>query len=166
MKYYIYYAKFSKNKSRPHIGMTKNPNQRNNHHKTEMIILEEIPQNNLTEKEHKLLALDREEYWQKEYGFETDREKWKAGLQKAGKNENSWNWKKQWEFNREQMLIHVSNAGKAGKGVKHKVTNKTMRAVKIAAEVAHRKVKCPYCDAIGGHAIMQRWHYEKCKYKI
>ena len=37
---------------------------------------------------------------------------------------------------------------------------------KAQKNVPKRKVKCTYCNKIGGESIMQRWHFEKCKLNI
>lgn len=162
--YYVYHVPYSKSYEREHIGVTWNIKQRNNHHKCdEITVLEVIPKNGMNALDHWNFARDREEYWQLEYGLETDKEKVRKAFKKAGQNPNSWNWKKQWLHKREEMLVHASNARKGKKGIKHKVTEKTMRAVKIAAAVAHREVECPHCGKLGGHAVMQRWHFDNCK---
>lgn len=31
--------------------------------------------------------------------------------------------------------------------------------------VSRKKIKCPYCNKIGGEGIMQRWHFNNCKFK-
>lgn len=44
-------------------------------------------------------------------------------------------------------------------GVKHsEETKEKMRKPK-------EKVKCPYCDKIGGISQMKRWHFDNCKFK-
>lgn len=35
----------------------------------------------------------------------------------------------------------------------------------IANSKPKNKVTCPYCGAIGGEAIMKRWHFDNCKFK-
>ena len=32
--------------------------------------------------------------------------------------------------------------------------------------VSQSKIQCPYCNKIGGHSIMKRWHFDNCKDKI
>jgi len=31
--------------------------------------------------------------------------------------------------------------------------------------IPRKKITCPYCSKMGGEGLMNRWHFENCKYK-
>jgi hypothetical protein len=84
----------------------------------------------------------------------------KTRLQKYG-DENYNNIEK----NKETCLKNygVDNVFKS-ESVKQKIydTNLSLYGVKYISEI---KVKCPYCDKVGGKPSMSRWHFDNCKYK-
>lgn len=43
---------------------------------------------------------------------------------------------------------------------------KIIEANKKRKGVARKKVTCPYCNKIGGSNLMQRYHFDNCKYKV
>lgn len=58
-----------------------------------------------------------------------------------------------------------ANWKKGRKGDKNAMFGKTHNEEvrRIIAEANKQKLVCPHCDKIGGIAIMQRWHFDKCK---
>jgi len=59
------------------------------------------------------------------------------------------------------------NPNKNGLSDEHK--NKISKSKKGTSSqfkgISRNKIKCPYCDKIGGEGIMNRWHFENCKHK-
>jgi hypothetical protein len=39
------------------------------------------------------------------------------------------------------------------------------QARKRISEGNKQRIKCPYCNKVGGIAIMKRWHFDRCKFK-
>lgn len=58
-----------------------------------------------------------------------------------------------------------ANKKRASHGESNGMWNKTHteEAKQRIRDANLQKVQCPYCDKVGGVAIMQRWHFENCK---
>lgn len=60
-----------------------------------------------------------------------------------------------------------NNPNKNGLSEEHKkkVSESKMGTPSPFKGVPRKKVKCPYCDKVGGEGLMHRWHFDNCKKK-
>ena len=138
--YYIYHIKGVK------IGCSKNPQNRTRQQgATEYEILETHSDIHI--------ASEREIELQKQYGYKVDKTTYynsvkefkienvvKAGTASATKS---------WKENRERELEKCSKGGKIGGSFSH---------------INSKIYTCPHCNKSGG-AVMNRYHFDKCKLK-
>ena len=71
------------------------------------------------------------------------------------------------EFRRKSWIGKTNpNYGKKlSDDIKRKISNSKKGVISSLKNIKRRQIICPYCGKVGGEGLMQRWHFNNCKFK-